>query len=78
MGESAPGAGILTPTLDVMALVGVRGALAPKEPIESVKQMRRAPTLAIAFSTLPMPPTVTASETSGSSAASKAGPDRHI
>jgi hypothetical protein len=46
------------------------GAEAPNEPMESVKQMRFAPTSAIAASTLRMPPTVTASATSGSRAVS--------
>ena len=43
---------------------------APNEPMESVKQIRRAPTVDIASRTFSMPPTVTASATAGSMAVS--------
>ena len=48
----------------------VRGEEAPNEPIESVKQMRRAPTARIPAIVFFMPPIVTASATSGDIAVS--------
>jgi hypothetical protein len=52
------------------AVAPLRGASAPKEPMESVKQIRLAPTSRIAVSTFDMPPIVTASATAGSRAVS--------
>ena len=52
------------------AATSVRGEVAPYEPIESVKQIRRHPTVFIAASVFCMPPMVTCCAISGESAVS--------